>query len=224
MLSLYDHLFQRAQSPHPPPPPPRVLRAGVWYSLCPEGLNAERSGLENERTVFGNSSSVGWAAVSWRDGGLGKEGGRVSLSARQSASLPGAAGAKEAVAMRHSCSGGRTGSRLGAGWELGPSPCSGERKEAVGRGGAEASEVSRRQKSNSWDCWAGCPKVEAVLRFSSCPGKGEGAGQLAACGGWGAWPCRVGRGCCLWGGPAGCHLGAEQAGVSEIAGLFGEAF
>lgn len=49
--------------------------------------------------------------------------------------------------MRHSCSGGRTGSRLGAGWEPGPSPCSGERKEAVGRGGAEASEVSCRQRA-----------------------------------------------------------------------------
>lgn len=28
---------------------------------------------------------------------------------------------------------------LGAVWEIGPSPCSGERKEVVGRGGAEVS-------------------------------------------------------------------------------------
>lgn len=225
---------------------PGVLRAGALYSLCPEGLNAGRSGLENERrTVFGNSSLVGQAAVALQDAGLEKEGGRVAISARQLAALPGAAGTNKLVAMRHSCSvqvsaaspdppsglpgaligsAGGTVLGLGAGWETGPSPCSGERKEAVGRGGAEGERALLLAESSLWGFWAGCPKVEEVLRFSSCPGNGEGSGQFAACGGRGVWMCRVGRVCCSWGGPACCHLGAEQAGVRKISGLFWKAF
>ena len=178
-----------------------------------------------------------WAAVALQDGGLEKEGGGVSISARRLAALPGAAGANEPVAMRHSCSvhagatclpgstlpaaligaAGDTAWGLGAVWETGPSPCSGERKEEVGRGGAEGERALLRAESNSRGFWAGCSKVEEVLRFSSCPGNGEGPEQSAAWDGWGAWTCRA---CCLWGGPACCHLGAEQAGVSKISGLF----
>lgn len=84
--------------------------------------------------------------------------------------------------------------------------------------------MSLLAESSSWGFWAGCPKVEEVLRFSSPPGNGEGAGQFAACDGWAAWVGRVGRVHCLWGGQACCHLGAEQASVSKISGLVWDAF
>lgn len=75
--------------------------------LCRPGaaatsLQNSAEGAGESPSKLDNSSLVGRAAVVLQDAGLEKEGGRVCTSARQLAAVPGAAGASEVVATRHS--------------------------------------------------------------------------------------------------------------------------